>query len=54
MGGKNEEDLVRRIAKGVKWGGMGLFFVANLFLAYQFSTAFEKGQRRAEILHKER
>ena len=52
MGGKKEDDLVRRIAKGVKWGGLGLFFAANLFLAYQFTTAFQKGQQRAEILHK--
>jgi hypothetical protein len=36
----------------MKWGGGALLLTANLFLAYQFSTAYGSGQNRAEKLHK--
>jgi len=38
----------------MKWGAAALFLSANLYLAYQFSTAYTSGQQRAEKLHKKR
>jgi hypothetical protein len=43
---KKDDVLVGRIVKGIKWGGLGLFFTGNVLLFYYYSQVYQDGQLR--------
>lgn len=49
-----EDAMVARASKVLKIGGGLLFLALNGLLIYHFATAYDDGQKRGEILHKEK
>lgn len=43
-----EDKVITRLAKFIKFGGFSLFLAVNTYLAFHYATAYEDGKVRGQ------